>query len=82
MVQWLGLHVPNVRRGPGSISGQETTRSHMLQLKIPPTATKTQSRQIQNKTINIIKDGAQDDHTAPQLTCDDIRLTQGVMMMT
>lgn len=76
-------HVPNVRRGPGSMSGQETTRSHMLQLKIHPLQLRPKADKYKIKQINIIKDGAQDDHTAPQLTCDDIRFNpRGVMMIT
>ena len=42
-VQWLRLHIPNIG-DPGSIPGQGT-RSHMLQLKIPHAATKTQHRE-------------------------------------
>ena len=52
--QWLRPHVPNAE-GPGSIPGQGT-RSHMLQVKIMCTATKTQSSQKKTKkkaNINI-----------------------------
>ena len=38
VVQWLRLHSPSAE--PGSILGWGTG-SHMLQLKIPPVATKT-----------------------------------------
>ena len=48
VVQWLRLCAPNAG-GPGSIPGQGT-RSHVLQLKIPHSATKTWSSQI-----NILK---------------------------
>ena len=44
MVQWLRLCAPYAG-GPGSIPGQGT-RSHVLQLKIPHSATKTWSSQI------------------------------------
>ena len=44
VVQWLRLHAPDVG-GLSSIPGQEN-RSHMLQLKIPHEATKTQHSQI------------------------------------
>ena len=44
VVQWLRLHDPNAG-GLGSIPGQGT-RSHMLQLKVPHAATKTQHSQI------------------------------------
>ena len=44
VVQWLTLCALNAG-GPGSIPGQGT-RSHMPQLKIPHTATKTQCSQI------------------------------------
>ena len=47
VIQWLGLHTPNAG-GLGSIPGQRT-RSHMLQLKISHTATKTQHSQINTK---------------------------------
>ena len=43
-VRWLKLHAPN-SGGPGSIPGWGT-RSHMLQLKIPHSATKTWHSQI------------------------------------
>ena len=44
VVQWLRLCAPYAG-GPGSIPGQGT-RSHVLQLKIPHSATKTWSSQI------------------------------------
>ena len=56
VVQWLRLHTPNAG-GPGLIPGQEIRsrlpqlRVHMLQLKIPCAATKTQHSQI-NKFFN------------------------------
>ena len=43
VVQWLTLHAPNAG-GLGPITGQGA-RSHMLQLKIPSAATKTQHSQ-------------------------------------
>ena len=44
VVQWLRLCIPNAG-SLGSIPGQGT-RSHMLQLKIPYAAMKTQCNQI------------------------------------
>ena len=63
MVQGLRVHTPSAG-GPGLILGQGT-RSHMLQLKIPPTATKTQYSQIRGEITTDLADigGGGLDHT-------------------
>ena len=50
MVQWLRLRAPNAG-GPGSIPGQGTSSSHMLQLKIQGVSIKSWCSQISKQNF-------------------------------